>query len=427
MTDAGLAHRAEQALLGAMIARPGQAIGLPGTLTPEHFTDQRHQAICAALTGTGLGEQGRLGWLRDLLTRLGKRSRQTAAYMAALPSMCPAPEHMASYYQMVSQAKAQREAGPVAAEAAGDELARAAAQLASAAAQLAGQAARSGKTGNAPGELPAGVTRLARALGTTARQLSTEQQPARPAAPAGAGTPPPVPDQEPVRAGQDDRPAAGPASEPAAVTRTEDLEDLVLAAVMRHPEQAREVLGWLPAAAFSQGPRRDLYQLAGDLIKAREKTDPLIIAWAVGRRLDDRQESAALGDEEGRVTPGFVLRVAELPAVPETAAAFGKVLLAQHVCATRWGETWYKSPQLTRPAASGPAASRGPAVVPGQQQAPEQAPAPAVAAPAVARADEHAPAMRGAGRMPAARELPLQAPPPGAANVPGQDGISPRM
>lgn len=65
MTDPELVHRAEQAYLGALIARQGQAgtgtavagVGGPGALaglTPHDFTDPVHQAVYAALASQAL-------------------------------------------------------------------------------------------------------------------------------------------------------------------------------------------------------------------------------------------------------------------------------------------------------------------------------------------------------------------------------------
>jgi len=70
MTDTELLHEVEQAMLGAMITRPRRAGGLPGPVVPELFTDGRHQAIAAALTGTAGEERGLLGRLLSLAEHL---------------------------------------------------------------------------------------------------------------------------------------------------------------------------------------------------------------------------------------------------------------------------------------------------------------------------------------------------------------------
>src|SRR5580693_8403239 len=104
MTD--LTRRAEQAVLGALVADPGRAVALNG-LTVSAFGDGKHQAIFAALTGAVPADSGLLGRFRGWLTRLPLRRqiRDLRAYMDTLPGLCPDPDHIADYAAMLGQAR----------------------------------------------------------------------------------------------------------------------------------------------------------------------------------------------------------------------------------------------------------------------------------------------------------------------------------
>lgn len=354
MTDPELAHRVEQALLGAMITQPGRAARLPGTVAAADFADPRHQAIFAALTGAAGDEHGVLGRLRGLLTRFSRRTRDTRDYMESLPGMCPDSGHLDAYCDMISAAAAQRAAAATAAV-----TARGTGMLAGAAMHLAGQSSREGKTAAGETGLPADVARLARALGTPPPQHAQpprdgRQQPQAGEAPAAvtaeAGQARAAARPAPAGHGESpdrrDRPAGG-----AYVKSPEDVQDAVLASLMRHSGEAREVTAWLPAEAFSQGPQRDLYELITAAIGAGKAVDPLIMAWTAAQRMPASPEAAAVGDAGDRARPEFILTLAELGTGPGTAAVLGRGLLADHVCTTRFGADWPRSPQLTRPAA----------------------------------------------------------------------------
>jgi hypothetical protein len=411
-----LVYRTEQALLGALITNPGNAFTL--RLWPQDFTDPRHQAIYAALTDTSARSLG--GRMRDWLTRLlSSQARDAAAYLEDLPGLCPDPAHLASYAAMITQARDQR-AGATRAE----QAARESTPLAGAAAWLADKAEEaSRKPRQTPGaadasSLPGDVARLARALRVTTRRLAQEHQgvPTRPLAPH-AGIPgSSSPDPRAVRAPGSDRIPQRPGSISEYISarplmNAEHLQDRVLADLMTRPGDGRDVVPWLSAEAFSEGPRRDLYGLIRQAITAREPVDPLIIAWHAAQ-------------QDAGPSPEFVLRTAAADPIPGTAAAIGRVLLADYVCTTRFGPDWTKSPQLTQPAAAkAPVSEVGngqaaPATrTPGRQQA---------AAPALPRGpipgtrdQGHAP-----GQAPAAAPAPMARPLP----VPQQtDGPAPHM
>jgi hypothetical protein len=86
--DSALVHRAEQAVLGALLA--GHDAAAVRDLHAGHFTDPAHQALYLAITGQETG--GMAGRLRYQLARLtSARLRRTAAYAGVVRGMCPEP------------------------------------------------------------------------------------------------------------------------------------------------------------------------------------------------------------------------------------------------------------------------------------------------------------------------------------------------
>jgi len=162
--DAVLVHRAEQALLGALLAGGNPAV--VREVRPEDFTDPVHQALYAAITG----QYRRGGRLRAWLARaVSLRVARAAQYAQGLPARCPRRSHLLAYGAMIVEARRQ---------AAGDEP-----QDSGPDAQLAGAdvwlSSATGKAGDRE-RLAPGTQRLARALAPIAKRLRV------PVAPTGA-------------------------------------------------------------------------------------------------------------------------------------------------------------------------------------------------------------------------------------------------
>lgn len=260
MTDPKLVHRAEQSLLGALMTGHADLGGLPLAVTPDCFADVRHQAIFIALTNTAIGERG------SLPARFSRRARAAGAYMETLPGLCEDAGHVSAYARMVAEAKAER-----------DTASQATAIPAANGGQiLAGAAERLAWTAHAAGSSPAEATRLASALRGRARRWIQ-----RPSACERVGVPP---------------------------ARAEDFQDLVLASLMRYPDEARGTVGLLPAEAFAGGPHRELFSLITQLIQSGSHIDPLIVAWAA-----EAWSSAA---PDRQLTPSFVLGVGSIGTMP---------------------------------------------------------------------------------------------------------------
>lgn len=367
MTDTELLHEVEQAMLGAMMTRPLRVGGLPGPVVPALFTDGRHQAIAAALTGTAGEERGLIGRLRGWFARHGRRAREDRAYLEELPGLCPDSGHMESYFDILRQARSQREAR---ARAAMNQAADAAQVLEGAADQLAVQTGGAARA-VAPGELPDDVARQARALASHARQISQtasmdplryasgsrqaaparqSQQAARwalaPQAAAGRVAPRQagqtangqvlsVPSaqqaRQPVVTGRPPAQAAGAGSgpQPSAAPSTDqlsrgDAEDLLLSALMRRPDLAREIVASFPPDRFENGPRRELYTMIAEFVAERRPLDPLTLAWAA----DERTPAGPHGGRDSWVSPDYIRRIAGLPPVPGNPAWLGRLLLS---------------------------------------------------------------------------------------------------
>lgn len=433
MADPYLVHRAEQAYLGALLARQGRAGtgtavagdagpgGLAG-LRPQDFADPWHQAIYAALAGQALprrrGLPGLYERLRALASRLlGGQARDAAAYMAGLPGLCPDAANLPAYAAMVTEASQTRAvpAPAVQAPAAPRPLPEHAPQrpaaenprLASAGQWLDGtrragtrQAAPAytvppSQAGRAPDGLDRQIARLARVLSADARRLANR------AVPQAAVVPVP------------------PESQPAPLNGNA-LQEEMLADLMLHPASRGDVTSWLPARVFSPGHNRTLYQLISLRLDGGRPVDPLIIAW------DASMLAGAAGSEtaQGESLVAAALRISASNPAPGIAAVLAKPLYAEQVCMQAFGPDWRKEPRLVPAPPPGSAAPAGyaqatsPAAA---EQAPPAARQPSPpAAPAVQVASRPEPATAAAGRLVPepprlASGLPLRPPLPGAA------------
>jgi hypothetical protein len=380
VTDPELVHRAEQAYLGAVLARHGQTgigavvAGDAGPSTGMHtgdFTDPVHQAIYAALTGQPGstrpdGPSGWLGRLRDLLERLlSSRARHAAAYLAELPALCPDPANLPAYAAMISEASQDRTE---------QARARQAEQAASEDPTLASAGTWLDNTGNAIH--PVGRRRQSQA--SPGADPGTGPEPAAQASAPGAPSPRldeatvglapdaarlaralrmdarrathPDPAQAPRSEQSADRRASAadpvlPIGAQSAALKPEDLEDRVLASLMKHPAEGRAVIEWLPDEAFSTAPLRDLYNLIRHRLASGRPVDPLIIAWDASR-LPDLSFSEEYGGSA--FLTQVALQVGALDPAPGTAEILGRALHAERILSNTLGENWPTDPELAR-------------------------------------------------------------------------------
>jgi hypothetical protein len=371
MTDAETAHRVEQAVLGAMMARPRSAAQMG--VKPGDFADERHQAIAAALTGQAGSERGLFGRLVGFFTRRGRAAREAAEYMDTLLGLCPDPGHIASYFRMLGADRDQRaQAQQAAVQAQGN-------QVLDVAADRLGQ--MRGRTDNSTG-MPLRTARLARALVPPGGQrgqtnvpapgqdpapvqgqgpvpaAAQGQAPARPFQPAPvdaqqaqgqARDTAAVPVQDIPRTGEfvrgmggDQVPGpSGRGFEPGRFARREDLEDAILAGLLKHPDEARGVTSWLTPEAFT-GPRRELFTMIGQYTRERRDIDPVTLAWGAAQANEARTADTPVAAHEGWLRPEFVLRLYAMSTVPGAASVLGKSLLAEMLFTDQHGPEWYR-------------------------------------------------------------------------------------
>lgn len=374
MTEQEVVLRAEQALLGGLLAGGDQ--GRVQGIRAGDFSDPRHQAIYLALTGAGAEAGGAREWLRGRGDRAARRTvREAVAYLDELVTVCPGPEHVASYAAMVTQAGAGRaaggaaeEAGPAAEGRDGDHPGSADAQLASADSWLSvnGARARRGGRASAGAGVPGaggGDPLQDRAVVELARGLR-----AAVVARVEAGRGALVTREASGSAATGDR-AEGVRQ---GISR-ESLQRLVLADLMRRPGDGREVAERIPAAMFTAGPARRLYGLIRERIVSGKAVDPVIIAWEAGERYG--AGPVAGGPLEWSLGE-IALRIGATPTAAGTARVYGRALLAEHMLSSRFGDWWTREAdfagRLYLSAADGEpeerrAVARGEGRTPGQQ------------------------------------------------------------
>jgi hypothetical protein len=371
--DPELVHRAEQAYLGAILARHGRVgtgtavageagqAGFAG-LRAEDFTDPVHQAIYAVLAGQAVPRPGGLyERLRGLLTRLfSRRARDAAAYMAELPDRCPDPANLPAYAAMVTDASQQR-ASHARARAELDDRGHASRPRAAAGRAPEPAAAENPRLASAaewldgtrPGPRTAGRRPAAAAPDALMSNVPASSRAARTDHAAASGLAPDAARlaralRAEARAATRVTPGTArllvPPESPRAPLGLEALQDQVLADLMRRPADGSRVTAWLPAQVFTPGPRRDLYELISRRLGAGRPVDPLIMAWeasALAGPAAEREIGA------GQSPAGTVLRLGALDPAPGTAAVLGQALYADHVCTESFGPGWPRAPRLS--------------------------------------------------------------------------------
>jgi hypothetical protein len=130
-------------------------------------------------------------------------------------------------------------------------------------------------------------------------------------------------------------------AEPDELSREEEHEEEVLADLIQHHWQNSHVLEWLPAEAFTAGPRREVYEAITTLSRHEEPVDELTVEWQMARQRaatqateTTRQADTSIGGADGHGTePGYVGVLAALPVADGTATLTGQVLLSRHTAA----------------------------------------------------------------------------------------------
>jgi hypothetical protein len=256
--DDDLTRRAERAALGALVSDQEFAARLD-CLEARDFTDPRHRAVFNAvrdLAGTPpvLPAQ----WRALIAATAGQPV--TVGYLDGLADACPDPEHGPAYSAMLIQATLYRLAR------------RRADDLDAQAALLGYEGARITQAGGVGGSQAAGLgahlAEVARAIrGHTAMLAPASPGPAwPPAAPAGLARAAPFPGT----------PRTPTPPQPAT---PEGREELVLSALLQQHAQTRQILAFLPAAAFTSPARQEIFRAVHRLTATGRPVDPLTVRW----------------------------------------------------------------------------------------------------------------------------------------------------
>jgi hypothetical protein len=378
--DDYLIRRVEQAVLGSLLAGtdPAQA----GPLRAKGFADPVHQAIFAAFTQPSRSWTSRL---RDQAARITSRGTQDAVdYIAGLPGLCPDAANLAIYAGMHREARPGHQAPgaeqpgqssrqePRPAAGPGQQLEGASLWL-SAAATGRGTRTGSGQAKARTGELldprTERLSRAIRAAIRSGRLREARRSRAREASVAVAG------------------PAQASDGNATASLRKEDLQDAVLADLMRHPADGRDLVQRVPLNAFTRGPRQDLYRLIAWPIAHGKPVDWLITAWQARKQEASRQDApAAAGPAAAESLTAIAVRVGAMRPLRGTAGVIGRALLGDYEVSMAFGPDWTRQRELNwaaaqMPAAVGHQASHEPSVGPWSASPGKGAPAQRAAQP----------------------------------------------
>lgn len=399
--DEYLIHRTEQAVLGALLAGADPAGA--GALRAKGFADPVHQAIYAAFTRPGGNWTGRL---RDQLARITNRDVRSAVdYITALPGLCPNAAHLGVYAGLLRRARpGHHVAGN---EQAGQPPSQSR-QAASPGQQLEGasqwlSASTTGRHAQrGTSELPDPATeRLSRAIRAALRSGRLRER-RRPQAPE-AGTPG-------TRAAQ-----AASGNTPPSLHK-ESLQDAVLADLMRHPGDGRELVQRVPLNVFTRGPRQDLYRLIALPIVAGKPVDWLITAWqARMREVSGHGARPATGATATESLTAIAIRLGSMRTARGTAGVIGRALLGDYEVSMAFGADWTRQRELNWAAVARPAPPR-------QPNGRDPMPQPATGYPRVPRQGGQAQRLQSPVQRPPAQRPPWDSP----GQLPGPGPVSPR-
>jgi len=174
--------------------------------------------------------------------------------------------------------------------------------------------------GNGAQEFPAHLLKLAHAMWTHARTFD-------PGTEIPDGRQPAAQPEEAVRNATASSPGA--ATEAAAEQQAQQEEE-VLADLIQHYRQSSSVLDWLPAAVFTAGPRRDVYEAITALARDGRPIDELTVEWhlassrAVSRPRPDLAQAVQVGPPGGVLTTADLDRRSRLRRPPRGSARRGR-------------------------------------------------------------------------------------------------------
>jgi replicative DNA helicase len=261
-----LTVRAEQALIGAMLADQP----LPGELTYLRPDDFGHRVLRQIYTAIlDLRDRTPLVQLPDAVASRIDTPGVDADWLRQLRDACPSVAHIAAYARMVQVSAFRREMAVQ-----GERIATTAA------------------VADHPADTGTAMTRMAEAL---TRQVEVYV----------AFTA--LDDNQALQLRR--APAAQQDSGPSERARR---EDEVLADLLAHPEQARELARIVDPGTFTSGQRREVYQTMVMLAEAGDPIDEIILLWEIERQraTADLYGTAVHTEDHHEPMPAYVARLA---------------------------------------------------------------------------------------------------------------------
>jgi len=322
-----LTERAEQALLGALLIDPGLMAAL--SLRTTDFGSDLHAAVfyelqCAAESGDREADAA-----DQEATIIGP------GYAAELRRSCPDHRNASAYARMVMEAALRRQLREHA-----ERLQTDAANLHYDVRRLEHADSRAGITAGFPAatinfddahngslalrSVAGHQLKLAVALRSHAKAFDPGRESNTPD--PGLSSGPAAEIVVPSAAAATRYAAIQPSSERA--DPVAEREEHVLAIIVQQDDAARDIPGWLPPAAFAEGPRRQLYQAITSLYALGEPIDQLTVDW------EHAKMSAALppaADASRALDTTYAARLARVAIDADAAMESCNILFRTHV------------------------------------------------------------------------------------------------
>ncbi|MEV7925427.1 DnaB-like helicase N-terminal domain-containing protein [Kitasatospora sp. NPDC088779] len=284
MTHPDLVLRAEQAVIGAAL-RDRQRLDDIAHLAPDRMAHPTHRAVLTALIESRTSNPSApAAQVPELIAQRTAITGVTADYLRRLADTAPQPRAIASYARMVQEAAVRR------------DLALHVDRLRTAAPGLRG-----------PDPV---LDRLAETMRRTEHAAPV----------AKLNEPAPAPYEPRVKAAGD--------QEVRVEVRLER-QDIILADLLQHPEQVREV-SWLYPEVFEEGPRREVYEAIAVVAERGEPVDQLTVEWEVYQQDPQAYEVTAV-EVSVEERPNYLARLATTAVVVGAAVELSGEMMAEDI------------------------------------------------------------------------------------------------
>ncbi|WP_197091952.1 DnaB-like helicase N-terminal domain-containing protein [Streptacidiphilus albus] len=276
--------RAEQAVIGAAL-RDRQRLDDIAYLTPDRMAHPTHRALLTALIESRTSDPTTsAARLPELIAQRTAISGVNADYLRQLADAAPRPENIVSYARMVQEAAVRRDL------------------------ELHVERIRT-TTSGLRGPDPV-LDRLAQAMRRTEHTVPVARL------------------NESAPAPYEARPWAAGEQEVRVEVRLER-QDAVLADLLQHPEQIREVSDWLYPEVFEEGPRREVYEAIVVVAERDEPVDQLTVEWQVYQQDPQTYEVTVEVSVEER--PDYLTRLATTAVVVGAAVELSGEIMAEDI------------------------------------------------------------------------------------------------